>query len=184
MNNLILLPILLLLAYLALVFQEMLPAFGAFGGARIQLVPMLFCLGAFLLGFPFMLILAFGCGILFDLMHLQFVGNTPEIALGATVFFFLLMGTICQGLKPLFDSGAWWLASLLSAISTSLLLFMQFVLLSFKRFESGGWIWSTEVAWRILLPGLVAMFLAPAFLLLLQAAGARLGIGNERNAYP
>lgn len=184
MNNFFLLPLLLLLSYLALVAQELLPPLHIFGDARIQLLPMLFCLGGLLMSFPLMLALAFGCGILFDLMHLQMVGGVPELAFGISILFFLLIGTICQGVSPLFHQGKWWIGSILSAIATSSLIALQFLLLSLKRMEDGGLLWNTDVMWKILFPGLIAFLLAPALLLLLQMAGAVMRPEGSDHAYP
>jgi hypothetical protein len=174
MRDLITLAALLILTLFLLVVQELIPPFHPFGGARLQLVPLLFCLGAFVLSFPAMLAFAFGAGLFYDLMNLQWVGSRPEIALGTTVLFFLLVGAVCQGLRPLFQSGSFWLLSLLGAIATSALPALQFLLLSLRRFESSGFFWSNDILWRIFLPGLLAAVLAPVLLLVYHFIGGSL----------
>jgi cell shape-determining protein MreD len=174
MRDLITLVALLILTIFLLVLQELIPPFYALGGARLQLVPLLFCLGAFVLGFPSMLIFAFGAGLLFDLMNLQWVGPRPEIALGTTVLFFILLGAVCQGMRPLFQNGSYWLLSLMGGLATCLLPALQFLLLSLRRLESSGFFWSNDILWRIFLPGLLAAVLAPALLVVYHFIGGTL----------
>ncbi len=152
---------LLIAAFVALVFQEVTPVTILPAGARLQLVPLIFCFAAFYLSFPLMLVFALLSGLLFDLMQLQFVDGRPEIALGTTMFFFLLIGAVCQGLRPLFLQGHWWLLSIMAGISTSALPALQYLLISLRRLESSGLVWTEDAVWRILLPGLVAAALAP-----------------------
>jgi hypothetical protein len=160
--------VLLVGIYFALLVQEFLPAFPQFGGARLQFVPLIFCIGALALPFPLMLLLALTGGFLFDIMQMQIVNNHPEIAPGTTVFFFLLAGVICQGVRPLFLRRHWYLAGIAGALATAGLLTMQFLLLSFRRFESGGLFWNENVLWRILFPSLVALIAAPLFFFIVR----------------
>jgi len=134
---------LLVAAFVALVFQEVIPVTFLPAGARLQLVPLIFCFAAFYLPFPLMLVFALLAGLLFDLMQLQFVDGRPEIALGATMFFFLLVGAVCQGLRPLFLHGHWWLLSIMAGISTSALPAMQYLLIAFSF---RAWL---QLRWRL-----------------------------------
>ncbi len=162
------LAVLLLAIYFALLTQEFLPPFPDFGGARLQFVPLIFCIGALSLPFPLMLVLALAGGFLFDLMQIQFVNNHPEIAPGTTVFYFLLVGVLCQGLRPLFLRRHWYLAGITGSIATAGLLFLQFLLITFRRFDAGGFFWSDAVMWRILFPSLVALVAAPVLFLVVR----------------
>jgi hypothetical protein len=159
--------LLLLLVGVALVVQELIPPMEAYAGARLLFVPMLVVYASLSLPFPYMLLVAFLSGWGLDLMQIHFVDNRPEIAVGTTIFYFLAIGSICQGLRILFLRGYWWLFSLMSGISTSALLALQFLLVSFRRFEEGGLEWNSIAAWRIFLPGVVVALLAP----FLQGAG-------------
>lgn len=174
MKNAILFLLLLLVTFLTLVFQELVPPFFIFGGAHLQLIPMLFCLGAILFNFPLMIVLAFCTGALLDLMQMQIVGNSPEIAFGVGILYFLITGSVCQGLRPLFFQGAWWIFPLITALATCVLPLLQFVLISFRRFEASGLQWSPDVLWRILIPSIIAACIAPCFLYLFYVFGAKL----------
>jgi uncharacterized BrkB/YihY/UPF0761 family membrane protein len=48
----------------------------------------------------------------------------------------------------------------LSAIGTSLYLFIQFAVITWQR---GDFIWENAVTWRILAPGVMAALIAPLF---------------------
>lgn len=174
MKNILLLGILLASCFLVLCVQELLPAAWGFGGARVQFVPLLFCFGALLLPFPLALLWALGCGVLFDLAQLQILTGQPEIALGVSALFFLLAATVCHGVRPLFLHGKWWLLSLLAFASTIGLLALQYVLISMRRFESGGLFWSEEVFLRLIFPSILSALLAPLLVLLYYALGGRM----------
>ena len=121
-----------------------------------------------------MLVVVFFSGLSLDLLNLQWVEDKPEIAPGTTVLYFLALGAICQGLRVLFLRGYWWLFSLMSGLATSLLLAMQFMFLSYRRFDTGGIEWNALVFWRIFTPGLIAFLLAPLFHVLAYLAGRNL----------
>lgn len=159
---------LLVAIFLTLILQEFLPPIDGPGGSRIQLVPLLFCLGALGLPYVWMLALALGGGLLLDLMSLQFYLNKPEIGLSTGIFFFLLVGAICQGLRPLFLRGHWWLLALMTFLSTAAWPALQFLLLSLRRMQEGGWQWDNEILWRIFLPAAVAAILSPALFFLVR----------------
>lgn len=149
--------------FFALVVQEFIAPLGVFHGARVNLVPVLFCYGAMALPFPLMLVLATITGFLVDLSALQIIDGVPEIAVGWSAVFYLLAGMICQGLRPLVLRGHWELHSLMSAITAILFVAMQFAMVTLNRLESGGFFWNEAVTWRILGPGIVALFAAPVF---------------------
>ncbi|MFV0338893.1 MAG: hypothetical protein ACK5LK_11710 [Chthoniobacterales bacterium] len=147
----------------ALVFQEFFQPMTAYGGARVLFVPMLVVYAALRLPFPYMLLIAFFGGWSSDLMSVHLIDGKAELAVGTSIFFFLIVGSICQGLRVLFLRGQWWLFSLMSGLATSLLLALQFFLISFRRFDSGGLEWNYAVTLRILIPGFIALLIAPLF---------------------
>ena len=161
-------------AFLALIVQEFIPPLAGMGMARVLLVPMVVCFAALTLPFAFMLVVVFFSGLAMDFLNLQWVGDKPEIAVGATVFYFFAVGAICQGLRVLFLRGYWWLFSLMSGLATSLLLALQFLYISYLRFDTGGIEWNAVVLWRIFTPGLIAFLLAPLFHLLAYFVGRNL----------
>lgn len=166
MKHLLLFSGLLLTCFFLLCLQEFIaPAYG-FGGARVQFVPLLFCFGALLMPFPLALLWALGCGLLFDLSQLQFVGDQPEISFGVSALFFIVTASVCHGVRPLFLRGNWWILSVLGFASTVALLALQYILISLRRFEYGGLFWSQEVFLRMLYPAFLAALLAPLLVVL------------------
>jgi len=174
--------------FLALILQEFIPPLAGLEQARVILVPMIVCYAALALPFPFMLLAVLFGGMGMDLINLQWVdgknGMVPEIAPGATIFYFLAVGLVCQGLRVLFLRGYWWLFSLMSGLSTSLLLLLQFVFISYRRFDTGGIEWSAVVLWRVFTPGLIAFLLAPLFHLLAYLTGrSLLPVGSRSRVF-
>lgn len=150
--------ILIAAIFLAFFAQEYLPALEIFHGARILLVPMLFCYGALALPFWAVILLAVYTGLLSDLWYLHGVDGRVEIALGWSMMYFIFLGMFVHGFEPAFRRGAWWLHPILSIFGTSLFLALQFVMISFRR---AGFEYHELVLWRVLAPGLMAGLLAP-----------------------
>lgn len=183
MKDAILAFILLLAIFLALILQEFLPPLDGVGGSKMQFVPLLFCLGALGLPYPWMLFLALGGGFLLDIMSLQFLNNQPEIGLSTAVFFLLLVGAICQGLRPMFLRGHWWLLGLMAGLSTAAWPALQFLLLSLRRLEEGGWQWHEEILWRIFLPAAFAAVISPVLFFLLRLIAGPFPYRKREPAY-
>jgi len=139
--------------FIALLLQQALPPINAFDGARWLFVPTIFCLAAISLPFPAMLAAALFTGFFCDLAYLHVVGGQVEIALGCSIIFFVVLGSIANGFRPSFERGRWWPLIPLSALGTSAFLLLQFAMISLRRqsleFEAA-------VAWRILMPGALA----------------------------
>jgi hypothetical protein len=129
-----------------------------FHGARVVLVPMLFCYGALSMPFWAMLLMAVYTGFLTDLAYLNITDGRVEIALGWSIVVFVFFGLFAHGLQPAFAGGRWWLHVLLSAVCTSVFLALQFLMICFRR---QGIYFNETVAWLILVPGLFAAVLAP-----------------------
>ena len=149
--------------FFLLAIQEFIPPMGFLSDARVNLIPVLFCYGAMILPFPLMIVLTVAIGLMCDLATLQVVGGSAEIGLGWSVLFYLFVGLICQGLRPLVLRGHWELHTLMSASAAILLPALQFAMITFRRMEDGGFFYSSAVAWKILGPGMVALFVAPVF---------------------
>jgi hypothetical protein len=160
--------------FLALVAQEFLPVLWALEGARVVLPPMIFCYGALTLPFPLMLALAVWTGLTNDLMYMRVVSGLVEIPLGWSILFYVALGSICQGLRPLVLRGHWELHAVMSAFGTASLLAAQFTMITIRRLED-GFVFNERVLWRMLVPAMLALMLAPLFYLLVQ-----LGMGRWR----
>ena len=144
--------------FLAFLLQQSLPALGLFHGARLVLVPTIFCYAAMVLPFPAMLGVAFYTGLLTDLMYLHAVDGQVEIALGWSIVFYVFLGLIAQGLQGSMRQGQWGSFVLLSTHGTSALLFLQLVMICLRR---DGFVFESAGLWRIFAPGFLAAFFAP-----------------------
>ena len=150
--------VLALAVFLAYVIQEFIGPVQALHGARVLLVPMLFCYAALSMPTWAMLLAAFYTGFVTDLTYLHIVDGRVEIALGWSIVFFVLFGLLANGFQPAFRRGHWWLHVLLSALGTSAFLALQFVMISFRR---EGFVFNELVVWRILAPGAIAAVCSP-----------------------
>ncbi len=147
-----------LAVFIALIIQEFIPPIDALHGARVLLVPMLFCYAALAMPAWAMLLFAVYTGMLTDLATLQIVDGRVEIALGWSIVYFVLFGLLAHGFQPAFLRGHWWLHLLLGALGTCAFLALQYAMICFRREEL---IFNELVAWRILAPGLIAAIIAP-----------------------
>jgi len=155
--------------FVALLVQQAIPPVHAFEGARWLFVPAIFCLAAISLPFPAMLGAALFTGFLCDLAYLHVVGGQVEIALGCSIIFFVILGSVANGFRPSFERGRWWPLVPLSAVGTSSFLLLQFAMISLRRQSLEI---EAAVAWRILLPGaLAAVFSVALYFAVRQLEG-------------
>lgn len=164
--------------FLAFVLQQQIHAINGLNGARVLLVPMLFCYGALALPTWAMLLLAAFTGFLTDLMYLNVVEGRVEIALGWSMVYFVIFGLVAHGFQPGFQRGHWWLHPLLSAGGTILFLALQYLMITVRRQEL---VYNEIVLWRILAPGLIAAVIAPFFYLAVFQASQFLPHGRKRD---
>jgi hypothetical protein len=160
MKTLIDLAALFLGVALAFIIQHALPAMTDMHGARILLVPLVFFYAAVVLTIPAMLVAALYTGFLSDLMYLHAVGGKVEIPIGFSILYFMSSGCVANGFQPAMKEGNVLPFVFLSAIGTSLYLFIQFAVITWQR---GDFIWENAVTWRILAPGVMAALIAPLF---------------------
>jgi hypothetical protein len=69
-------------------------------------------------------------------------------------------GCVANGFQPAMKEGNALPFVLMSALGTSLYLFIQFAVITWQR---GDFIWENAIAWRILAPGIMASLIAPLF---------------------
>ncbi len=148
--------------FFAFIIQERIPPVQDLMGARILFVPLLFCYAALTLPLWATLVLGFYTGLLTDLWYIQAIGGQVEIALGWSIVYFVLFGLLAHGFQPGFERGHWWLHPLLSALGTSVILALQFVMITFRREQL---IVNEIVLWRIVAPGIFAAIAALIFVL-------------------
>ncbi len=150
--------ILILLLFLSSVVQHFIPPIEILHGARVLIIPVLLCYGAMALPLPYMLALALAGGLMWDLTSLPKAAGSPDIVFGTSTVVFSFLGAMAHGLRPLFLRGRWEVHCLMSGLTTSILVFIEYALITFHR---AGWFWDNEILWRILGPGIFALFLAP-----------------------
>ncbi len=144
--------------FIAFLLQQGLPAVHVLHGARIVLVPMIFCYAAMVLPFPAMLGLAFFTGFVSDLFYLHIMEGRVEIAIGCSIVFFVITGSISNGFRPSYLKGHWWPVIPVAILTTSAYLLMQFVMISVRR---EGFVFEMAVLWRVLAPGLLVGLFVP-----------------------
>jgi hypothetical protein len=157
-----------LAVFFLLIIQEFIPSVRAFDGARVVLVPMVFCYVALATPTWAMLLAAVYTGFLSDLMYMHIVDGQVEIGLGWSIVYFVVFGLFAHGFQPAFLRGHWWLHVLLAAAGTSAFLALQYLMISFRRH---GIVLNDLVVWRILGPGMIAGLLAPLMHFLVRLCG-------------
>lgn len=168
--------------FAAVLLQEAIPPVNALHGARFILVPLVFCYAAAVLPFPAMLAGAVWAGLLSDLSTLSVVGGRVEIALGWSIVYFVIAGCVAQGLQPSVDRGRWWVVIPLCLVATSLLVILQYAMISLRR---EGFVWDEDIIWRALAPGFLAGLLVPVLHHAVDfVAGYLPGLSRRERMYP
>ena len=183
--------ILVVSAFLSLVVQHFIPPLAFLEGSRVFLMPLVLFYGALSLPFGAMLFLATACGLMWDCLTAQVVevgigsvaAPTVEIALGWSIVLYATLGAIMSGFRPLFKRGRWEIHCLMSGICTSLIVLVEFLMLSVRRaaLYEAPIIFTPQIWWRIGGPGLVALVLAPVMFWMLTSMAALVGY-NPRSA--
>lgn len=159
----------IVLLLLSFVGQEFVPAVEWAYFARLLLVQTTFFCVAITVPYPVMLILAAATGFLWDARyHIPVFpegSQHAELEFGFTIFLYGLMGSIIQGVRPLFRRGRWEMPVFLIGICTFLCLVIQYLVLSFHR---GELYLSTQMWFQMLMTSLFSMAAAPLILLLLS----------------
>lgn len=162
---------------LAFIIQQALPPMAELHGARILLVPMIFCYAAMALPFPAMLAAAVYTGFLSDLSYLHVVGGKVEIPLGFSILYYMVLGCVANGFQPSLKGRNPLPFVFMGGLGTSLYLFIQFAVITSQR---GGFIWDNSITWRIIAPGVMAALLAPLFYLTLSHIDRLLPDGSRK----
>ena len=181
-----------LIVFILLVFsfglQEFIPAIEFAQQARVLLPPVFFFSASLSVPFPVMLCFALFTGLVWDARHLPYkpekIKSGPVVELvaddlsetntaqgggnlifGYSTFLFGVMGTVMQGIRPLFKRGRWEVPVIMVGVATFGWLLIEYLLMSFLRgsfmFPPGMW---TKIATNSLL----AMLVSPVILFLLH----------------
>jgi hypothetical protein len=166
----------LALSFLA---QEFLPAVPWAYEARLLLVPVFFFACAVALRFPVMLLFAFATGLVWDARHLvidsasageQVFNAAPSLeaaspSFGYSILLYGLLGSLMQGIRPLFRRGRWELPVLMCGLGTALLLTFEHLWFCFLR---GRFFFSEAVWLHIGTTALLSMMISPVIFLLVH----------------
>jgi hypothetical protein len=162
-------PIVVLLLFLSFFVQEFLPMIEWAFFARLLIVHAMFYSIAITVPYPLMLLLAAGTGYLWDARYHVPVyppeSTHPELTFGFSIFLFGLLGSLIQGVRPLFRRGRWELPVFMIGICTLAGQVIQYLVISFHR---GGLYLAPEMWFKILMNSLFVMLAAPIILLLLS----------------
>ncbi len=164
--------ILFLLLGAAFVVQEFLPAMAWAYHSRLLLVPVVFFASSISVPFPVMLLFAFCTGMVWDARHLVIDPaaaaataaldpvsmQTANPAFGYSIFIFGLLGSLMQGIRPLFRRGRWELPVLMCGVATALLLVITYLWISFLR---GSFEFSDDTWLNIGSTALLSMMVSP-----------------------
>lgn len=151
----------------ACIVQQYLPAIPALYGARVLILTLVFLCASVSVNYATMLLLAFICGFLWDAQHvLGEHGGNPEVyispveslSFGYSIILYAVIGTLMQGIQPLFRKGVWHISSLLAGVCIFLYLFAEYLLINFVR---GDFVFPSATFYRIYLTGAITMLFSP-----------------------
>ncbi len=143
-------------------------------GGQVLLMPVVFLYAAAALPLWGMLLLAFLAGFMWDCLIAVPVDGRMEFFFGWNILVFGALGAVMNGLHPLFIRGRWQVHCLLTGVLISLLVLLEFALITFRR-EPFALLWSADVWKRILGSGLSAFIVSPVLFFSLNWIGRRLG---------
>jgi len=167
----------LLLLLASFVVQQFLPSFTGMHHSRILIVQLVFLCCAVTVGPRTMLLLAFIGGFFWDAQcWLAPHGGDPEIytqpveslRFGYSILLFGAMGTLMQGIQPLFHQGKWQFSAVLSGIAVLLYLAAEYAIINFVR---GNPVLTKATVMQMLFTAPVTMLFSPlVFWLLFRIA--------------
>ncbi len=164
MKQTLLLIILLVLLPFSVVLQDLFPAIPPYQ-ERIQLLPILFCLGALALPIVPALFFALACALVQGLVLMQIQSGEAELGLTLPIVFFLSWAIVLQMISEATHGMRWELHALGSVLVTATLLGGEFLVLCIKR---GGFPLDTAVLLRVMVPSAAALLISPLIYFLLR----------------
>lgn len=166
------------LMFLALVLQAFVGPFPGMGG-QILLLPIIFFYAAAALPLWGMLAASFVAGLMWECRTNIPIDGESSMIFGWSILVYAALGSIINGLRPLFIRGRWQFHCIIAGILTSLLVLIEYVVITFRR-EPFEFIWPRAVWDRVLSSGLVTVLVSPFVFILLNWIGRRLGHFDER----
>src|SRR5260370_8088737 len=104
------------------------------------------------LPFPLMVALALYAGLLLDAVTVHVIGGKVEISAGSSILLYAVLSGLMHGLRPLFARGRWEVHCILSGICTSLIVLVQYLMITFR---GGSLVFTGEICWQVAGPLLV-----------------------------
>jgi hypothetical protein len=182
--------IVIALTFLSFAVEEFVPVVGVAHNARLFITPIFFFCASVAVPFPVMLLLAFTTGFVWDARYMEVVSldsgaerlaqitsfggfsgygagmvGGGELGFGYSIILFGVLGSLMQGIRPLFRKGRWELPVLMVGFVTVIWLLVQYVVLTFLRgdmfFPNEMWVKTVSVT-------LMAMLASPLFYLVLH----------------
>ncbi|MEM0896265.1 MAG: hypothetical protein AAGJ79_05205 [Verrucomicrobiota bacterium] len=143
--------------------HDFVPPFAWGYDAKLMLFPVAFYAAAVVVPFPVMLLFAFTMGLLWDGRYAVITGNEQiDLEFGYSILLFALMGSLMQGIRPMFRRGRWELPVLMVGIATMSYLVVEFLFLNFRR---GEFYFPKEIWYKIWTSALLSVLVAPFFFL-------------------
>ena len=171
----------------SMVVQEFIPSIAMVHNGRLLIVPLLFLASSVTVPYPVMLGLAAAGGFMWDARNVVIVGDAGagdfgggismggaevDLPFGFTIFLYGLLGSLMQGVRPLFRRGRWELPSIMIGVATLMLLLFEYLFINFRR---GDFYFPAEVWHKILSSSLFSILVAPLFFLMLYRLARRSG---------
>lgn len=192
-----------LLLALSFFAQEFVPAFEFAQQARVLLPPAFFFSAALSVSFPVMLALALFTGVVWDARHLPYRHERPKAAeysemgmagpavelhastggplpMGYSAILFGGLGTLMQGIRPLFKRGRWELPVIMVGLATFVWLLVEYLLMSFLR---GSFVFPARIWTKLITASLLSMLVSPLLLLTLYSLARWLRFEQPREGF-
>ena len=173
------------LSALSFLIQEIVPSIPWAYDAVVCLVPVVFFSGAITVPYPVMLMLAFFVGLVSDARHViaefssspvagslsdvpglssMSIDFSSHLAFGYSIFLYGLLGSMMQGIRPLFRRGRWELPVLMTGVATFLLLLLTYLVMEFR---SGDFSFPSTIWYFMLASSVLSMIVSPVMFLIL-----------------
>ncbi|MBK8091954.1 MAG: hypothetical protein IPK32_08210 [Verrucomicrobiaceae bacterium] len=178
-------PVVFILLILTFIVQEFIPGIEIAQFATLFLPPFFFFAASVAVPFPVMLLLAFCTGFIWDARHLPGVSEavgeavvffgegggaeftrSMNLPFGVSIILFGMLGTVLQGIRPLFKRGRLEFPVVMVGVATFSWLLVQYVIMTFLR----GRLELVPMLWiKMITDTLLAMLAAPLIFLLLYS---------------
>lgn len=170
-----------LIVFAALLIQQFIAPFDWAHGGFVFVVAAAFFCCAISVPFPVMLGLAFFTGLMWDSLNVIIppegeISNTQaalkDIHFGSSILLFGLLGSLMQGLRPLFRRGRWELPIIMTGVGTFLFLVTQYLLVNFTL---GGLVFPPSIWFKILTTSMFCMLISPVVFYILHRLAIKTG---------